>query len=151
MNHLTRILEDMTNAIERLGMRWKEKSLTIVAGPFTEYKPGDVVEIVSNSGRRLGLACGGGHGGTGHVVGQSWLLGGQHVAQIQSPGKPTPCLAHEVCSMLLFTYPSFCLSAWRIEKCLLRFDVLHSSASWMLMNGPSLSQSFQGLRIWELG
>ena len=25
MNHLTRILEDMTNAIERLGMRWKEK------------------------------------------------------------------------------------------------------------------------------
>ena len=52
MNHLTCILEDMTNAIARLGMRWKEKSLTIVAGPFTEYKPGDVVEIVSNSGRR---------------------------------------------------------------------------------------------------
>ena len=52
MNHLTRILEDMTNAIERLGMRWKEKSLTIVAGPFTEYKPGDAVEIVSNSGTR---------------------------------------------------------------------------------------------------
>ena len=42
----------MTNAIERLGMRWKEKSLTIVAGPFTEYKPGGVVEIVSNSGTR---------------------------------------------------------------------------------------------------
>ena len=38
MNHLTRILEDMTNAVERLGMKWKEKSLTIVAGPFTEYK-----------------------------------------------------------------------------------------------------------------
>ena len=37
MNHLTLILEDMTHAIERLGMRWKEKSLTIVAGPFTEY------------------------------------------------------------------------------------------------------------------
>ena len=52
MNHLTRILEDMTNAIERLGMRWKEKSLTIVAGQFTEYKPGDVVEIISNSGIR---------------------------------------------------------------------------------------------------
>ena len=40
----------MTNVIERLGMRWKENCLTIVAGPFTEYKPGDVVEIVSNSG-----------------------------------------------------------------------------------------------------
>ena len=52
MNHMTRILEDMTNAIERLGMRWKEKSLTIVAGPFTEYKPGDVVEIISNGGKR---------------------------------------------------------------------------------------------------
>ena len=52
MNHLTRILEDMTNAIERLGMRWKEKSLAIVAGPFTEYKRGDVVEIISNSGIR---------------------------------------------------------------------------------------------------
>ena len=43
MNHLTRVLEDMTNAIERLGMRWKEKSL---------YKPGDVVEIIINSGIR---------------------------------------------------------------------------------------------------
>ena len=52
MNHLTRILEDKTNAIERLGMRWKEKSLTIVAGPFTEYKPGDVVESISNGGVR---------------------------------------------------------------------------------------------------
>ena len=50
IKHLTRILEDMTNAIERLGMRWKEKNLTIVAGPFTEYKPGDVVEIIINSG-----------------------------------------------------------------------------------------------------
>ena len=25
VNHLTRILEDMTNAIERLGLRWKEE------------------------------------------------------------------------------------------------------------------------------
>ena len=48
MNHLTRILKDMTNATKRLGMRWKEKSLAIVFGPFTEYKPGDAVEIISN-------------------------------------------------------------------------------------------------------
>ena len=33
-------------------MRWKEKSLTIVAGPFSEYKPGDTVEIISNGGIR---------------------------------------------------------------------------------------------------
>ena len=32
MDHLTRILRDMTNSIEQLGMQWKEKSLTIVAG-----------------------------------------------------------------------------------------------------------------------
>ena len=45
MNHLTHILEDKTNAVERLGMRWKEKSLTIVAGPFTEYKPGELLRL----------------------------------------------------------------------------------------------------------
>ena len=33
-------------------MKWKEKSLSTVARPFTEYKPGDVVEIISNSGIR---------------------------------------------------------------------------------------------------
>ena len=30
MNHLTRILEDMTNEIERLGMRWKKKVLPLL-------------------------------------------------------------------------------------------------------------------------
>ena len=35
-----------------LDCKWKEKSLTIVAGPYTEYKAGDVVEIISNNGRR---------------------------------------------------------------------------------------------------
>ena len=52
---MTRILEDMTDAVERLCMRWKEKSLTIVAWPSTEYKSGDVVEIISNSGTSLNL------------------------------------------------------------------------------------------------
>ena len=33
-------------------MQWNEKSLTIVAGPYIEYKTGDVVEIISNKGRR---------------------------------------------------------------------------------------------------
>ena len=33
--HLIRILTDMTNAVEDLNMRWKEKSLKIVAGPYT--------------------------------------------------------------------------------------------------------------------
>ena len=38
--HLIRILTDMTNAVEDLDMRWKEKSLKIVARPYTAYKPG---------------------------------------------------------------------------------------------------------------
>ena len=74
MNHLTRILEDMTNAIERLGMRWKETSLTIVAGPFTEYKPGDVVEIISNSGIRWIWRMVEGMEALGNVARQSWLF-----------------------------------------------------------------------------
>ena len=89
MNHLTRILEDKTNAIERLGMRWKEKSLTIVAGPFTEYKPGDTVEIISNGWCTLDLACGGRYGGTGNV---GWTIGDalKPVCGTGSP-KQTPC------------------------------------------------------------
>ena len=52
IEHLIRILTDMTNAVENLDMRWKEKSLKIVAGPYTEYKPGQTIEIVSNRGRK---------------------------------------------------------------------------------------------------
>ena len=33
IEHLIRILTDMTNAVEELHMKWKEKSLKIVAGP----------------------------------------------------------------------------------------------------------------------
>ena len=66
----------MTNAIERLGMRWKEKRLTIVAGPFTEYKPGDVVEIISNSGIRWIWRLLESMEALG-----TWLFRGQHVAQ----------------------------------------------------------------------
>ena len=81
MNHLTRILEVMTNAIERLGMRLKEKSLTIVAGPFTEYKPGDVVEIISNSGRRWTWRMVEGMEALGTWLDNGGVLGGQYVAQ----------------------------------------------------------------------
>ena len=36
IEHLIRILTDMTNAVEDLDMKWKEKSLKIVAGPNTK-------------------------------------------------------------------------------------------------------------------
>ena len=70
----------MTNSIERLGMQWKEKSLIIVAGPYTEDKAGDAVEINSNKGRRR-VARGGRYGGAGLVAGFSWLFRGQPLAQ----------------------------------------------------------------------
>ena len=95
MNHLTRILEDMTNAIESLGMRWKEKSLTIVAGPFKGYKPGDVVEIISNSGIRW--------------IWQAWRHWerGWTIVVVQKPAcgtespKQTPCFTRRrLCSVI---------------------------------------------------
>ena len=52
MDHLTCIKKDMRDSIERLGMQCEEKRLAIVAGPYTEYKAGDTVEITSNKGRR---------------------------------------------------------------------------------------------------
>ena len=58
-----------------------EKSFIIVAGPNTEYKPGDVVEIVSNNGRRWVWRVVEGMEALGTWFGQQWLLGGQHVAQ----------------------------------------------------------------------
>ena len=51
VENLIRILTDMTNAVEDLEKRWKEKSLKIVAGPYTEYKPGQTIGIVSKRGR----------------------------------------------------------------------------------------------------
>ena len=52
MEHLILILEDMTNTIERLGMKWKEKSVAVVAGPCADYKTGDKIVSTSNKGRR---------------------------------------------------------------------------------------------------
>ena len=68
LNHLTRILEDKTNAIEGL-VRWKEKPHHC-CWPIHRIQTW-AVEIVS-SGRAWRHW---------HVVGQSWLLGVQHVAQ----------------------------------------------------------------------
>ena len=40
----------------------RKRVLPFVAGPFTEYKPVDVVETVSNSGTRWNWRVGGRHG-----------------------------------------------------------------------------------------
>ena len=36
VDHLTCIKKDMRDSVERLGMQYKEKSLAIVAGPYTD-------------------------------------------------------------------------------------------------------------------
>ena len=126
MNHLTRILEDMTNAIERLGMRWKEKSLTIVAGPFTEYKPGDVVEIISNNGIR----------GIWRVVEGMEALGtwldNRGCSGTESP-KPTPCSTRRrLCSAI----PN-CQSKNVLTPSTRR---VYQLRSMLLVSGPAHSQ-----------
>ena len=74
MEHLTRKLKDMTNAKERLGMKWKEKSLAIVAGPYADYKAGDTSVITSNKGARMGMVGGGRSRGIGVVAGCARVL-----------------------------------------------------------------------------
>ena len=92
LEHLTRILGDVTNSIERIGMQWKEKSPTIVAAQSR------TLEMLLRSPATMvdaGLASGEGHGGTGHVV--AWLLGG-HAQNFQSQ-------LHVLCETGLFLRP----------------------------------------------
>ena len=42
----------MTNAVGDLDMRWKETSLKIVAGPYTDFRPGQTIAIASKRGRK---------------------------------------------------------------------------------------------------
>ena len=141
MNHLTRILEDMTNAIERLGMRWKEKSLTIVAGPFTEYKPGDVVEIISNSGIRW----------IWRVVEGMEALG----TWLDNRGCSEASMWHRISkanSMFYAKKALFCDPKLPVKR---RIDAFYSTCVPASLHGAgewAYTQSmFQALRIWELG
>ena len=140
MNHLTRILEDMTNAIERLGMRWQEKNLTIVAGPFTENKPGDVVEIINNSRRW-----------TWRVVEGMEALG----TYLDNRGWSESSMWHRISkanSMFYGRKALFCDSKLPVHK---RMDAFCSMCVPAAFHGAgewAYTQSmFQPLRIWELG
>ena len=140
VNHLTRILEDMTNAIERLGMRWKEKGLTIVAGPFTEYKPGDVVEIISTGGIRW----------IWRVVEGMEALG----TWLDNRGCSEASMWHRISkanSMFYAKKALFCDPKLPVRK---RIDAVYSTCVPAALHGAgewAFSQSmFQALRIWEL-
>ena len=67
MNHLTRVLENMTNAIEHFGIRWKRKVSKLLMALLQNTN----LEMLLRSSAavaNVGLASGGGHGGTG-----TWL------------------------------------------------------------------------------
>ena len=52
MEHCERIQTDMTNCLERLGMKWNEKRLVIVSRAYTDCRAGDTLEIFSERSRR---------------------------------------------------------------------------------------------------
>ena len=138
---MTRILEDKTNAIERLGMRWKEKSLTIVAGPFTEYKPGDTVEIISNGGVRW----------IWRVVEGMEALG----TWLDNRGCSEASMWHRISkanSMFYAKKALFCDPKLPVKK---RIEAFYSTCVPAALHGAgewAYTQSmFQALRIWELG
>ena len=87
----------------------------------------------------LDLACGGRHGGTGNVAGQSWLFRSQHAAEdLQSN---LHLLREE--GFVLWSQIAIDKAYWRL---LLDVCTSHGAGEW------AYTQSmFQTLRIWELG
>ena len=141
MDHWTRFLGDMTNCIAPLGVQCKEKSLTIVAGPYTEYKPGDVVEIISNNGRRW----------VWRVVEGTEALG----TWLDSRGCSEASLWQRISkanSMFYAKKALFCDPKLLVKR---RIDAFYSTCVPAALHGAgewAFSQSmFQALRIWELG
>ena len=141
MKHLTHILEDKTNAIERLGMRWKEKSLTIVAGVLTEYEPGDTVEIISYGGVRW----------IWRVVEGMEALG----TWLDNRGCSEASMWHRISkanSMFYAKKALFCDPKLPVKK---RIEAFYSTCVPAALHGAgewTYTQSmFQALRIWELG
>ena len=130
MDHLSRILGDMTNAIEQLGTQWEEKSLTIVAGPYTENKAGDVVEIISNNGRRW----------VWRVVDGMEALG----TWLDSRGCSEASLWHRIFQGFSMFYEKkalLCDPKLTVKR---RVHAFHSTCAYT-------QSMFQALRIWELG
>ena len=141
IEHLFRILTDMTNAVEDLDMLWKEKSLKIVAGPYTGYKPGQTIEIVSKKGRSY----------TWHVTEGMEALG----TWLDSRGCSETSMWHRISkgnSLFLAKKALFCDLKILVSKRISAFNatcvptVLHGSGEW-----ACTQCMFQSLRPWELG
>ena len=80
IEHLIRILTAMTNAVEDLDVRWKEKSLKIVA--WTLHRLQTRTDHRNREQKRqniyiyiyIYLARDRGYGSAWHMAGQSWLF-----------------------------------------------------------------------------
>ena len=141
MNHLTRILEDMTNAIERLGMRWKEKKSYHCCWAVHGVQTCDVVEIISNSGIRWIWRVVEGMEARG-----TWL---------DNRGCSEASMWHRISkanSMFYAKKALFCDPKLPVKK---GIDAFYSTCVPAARHGAgewAYTQSmFQALRIWELG
>ena len=140
IEHLIRILTDMTNAVEKLHMKWKESSLKIVAGPYTNYKSGQKIEIVSMNNRKYNW----------HVVDGMEALG----TWPDNRGSSEASLWHRISkgnSMFYAKKILFCDSNIPVHKRIDTFystgvpAVLHGAGEWAYTQGM-----FHSLRTWEL-
>ena len=141
IEHLVRILTDITNVVEDLNMRWKEKSLKIFAGPYTQYKQGQTIEIVSTRGRKYTW-----HVTEGMEAPGTWL---------DSPGCSETSMRHRISksnSLFFAKKALFCDPKTPVSKRISAFystcvpTVLHGAGEWAFTQGM-----FQSLRSWELG
>ena len=140
IEHLIRIVTDMTNAAEDLEMKWKEKSSKIVAGPYTQYKPGQTVEIVSKSGKRH----------VWHVTEGMEALG----TWLDSRGCSEATMWHRISkanSTFFAKKALFCDTKIPVKKRIDTFyttcvpKVLHGAGEWAFTKG-----TFHSMRILEL-
>ena len=116
--------------------------MKIVAGPYTEYEPGQTIEIVSNRGRIYIWQRDRGYGSAWHMVGQSWLLCNKYVAQdfeghlfVFFAKKALFCDPKIPVSKRISAFYSTCVPT-----------VLHGAGECAFTQGM-----FQSLRSWELG
>ena len=123
------------------GHEMERESLTIVAGPFTEYKPGDVVEIISNSGRRW----------IWRVVEGMEALG----TWLDNRGCSDASLWHRISkvnSIFCAKKALFCDPKLPVKR---RINAFYSTCVPAALHGADewahTQSMFQALRIWELG
>ena len=131
----------MTNAVEDLDMRWKEKSLKIVAGPYTGFRPGQTIEIVSKRGRKY----------IWYVTEGMEALG----TWLDSRGCSETSMWRRISkgnSLFYAKKDLFCDPKFQSASASQHFILLACPLCFMVQeNGLFTQGMFQSLRCWELG